>query len=73
MTHKKVTIDWESFSCCILSTHWSRLVDFRNEFNLSQSTAWNAWHGKPIGLIPFLRICKRMDIPAENFLVELEK
>ena len=61
-------IDWQAFADCICSTAWSRPVDLKNQLGLSQSTTMAAWHGKPIGLVPFLRICRAMKIEASNFL-----
>lgn len=61
-------IDWKSFTDCILCTNWSRPIDLKNQFGFSQSTTDNAWHGRPIGLVPFLRICRAMKISPADFL-----
>lgn len=63
-------IDWDSFADCVVSTNWSRPIDLRNQFGFAQSTTMAAWHGKPIGLLPFLRICKAMKISPMAFLME---
>lgn len=62
------TIDWASFSDCIMATNWSRPIDLKRQFGFSQSTVDSAWHGRPIGLAPFLRICRAMKISPLDFL-----
>lgn len=63
-------IDWQAFSDCVISTRWSRPIDLERDLNVSHNTAHRIWHGKPVGTVYFLLTCKRMGIPAENFLVE---
>ena len=66
----QVKVDWDAFADCVCSTHWSRPVDLKREFGFSQSTVMSIWHGKPVGLTPFLRVCKRMKINPTEFLLE---
>lgn len=63
-------IDWAAFGDCIISTRWRQPIEMQEELSLSHGTAHRAWHGKPIGLMPFLRICRAMHIAADKFLVE---
>ena len=61
-------IDWEAFTDCILAANWSRPIEMKKQFGFSQSTVDAAWHGRPIGLVPFLRICREMRVPPTDFL-----
>lgn len=63
-------IDWQAFGDCVISTCWMEPIEIERQLGLSHATAWRVWHGKPIGLIPFLRVCRAMKIPADSFLVE---
>ncbi|MET0439169.1 MAG: helix-turn-helix domain-containing protein [Devosia sp.] len=51
-----------------MATNWSRPIDLKRQFGFSQSTVDSAWHGRPIGLAPFLRICRAMKISPLDFL-----
>lgn len=64
-------VDWGAFSDCVLSTNWSRAIDLKREFGFSQSTTMAIWHGRPVGLVPFLRVCRAMNIEPCYFLVNL--
>jgi hypothetical protein len=64
-------IDWQAFSDCIICTRWGSAYELWDDLGrTSKSTAYNAWNGKPIGLIPFLRICKKMRVDPTSFLME---
>lgn len=63
-------IDWQAFSDCMMATRWSRPIDVERDTGLSHGVVHRAWHGKPIGVMPFLLLCKRMNIKPEGFLVE---
>lgn len=38
----------------------------------SQSTVMAIWNGKPVGLIPFLRVCKQLHLDATSYFWEEE-
>lgn len=63
-------IDWGAFTDCVLATNWSRPVDLQRQFGFSQSTTMAIWHARPVGLVPFLRVCRAMNIPATDFLAD---
>src|SRR3546814_4245517 len=65
-----VAIDWRYFWYCVRDT-WAKRFDMKKALpGLANSTLDNVWHGRPVGLIPFLRICKRMKLDTLKFLVE---
>src|SRR3546814_13395732 len=65
-----VAIDWRYFWYCVRDT-WAKRFDMKKALpGLANSTLDNVWHGRPVGLIPFLRICKRMKMDPFKFLVE---
>lgn len=65
-------IDWAAFSDCIITNRWGSLAGFEQDMGLSHHMAFRAWHGHPIGVLPFLRICKRAipKLDPLSFLVE---
>ena len=60
-------IDWRLFSVDA-QARWSRPVDMKADTGFSQSTLMNAWHGKPIGLLPMLVACKLMGAHPFRYL-----
>ena len=52
-------IDWRLFSVDV-QARWPRPVDMKTDLGLSQQTLMNAWHGKSIGVEPFLSACHGM-------------
>lgn len=52
-------IDWRLFSVD-LQARYDRPIDAKNDLGWSQSTSDNAWHGRAIGLLPFLQACQAM-------------
>lgn len=65
------SIDWDAFCDCVRATNWSRPVDLHREFGFSQVTTMAIWHGRPVGLVPFLRVCRAMNIEPCSFLTNL--
>lgn len=66
----KASIDWDAFSDCVLATRWGSMKELQKTMNLSRGTAFRIWHGKPVSLIPFLQICRAMEIDPNCFLNE---
>ena len=59
-------IDWKNFSS-YLRWRWARPVDMRKDVSLSQSTLMAAWHGKSIGVVPYLALCKAAGLDPLGF------
>lgn len=52
-------IDWNRFAAVVRET-WPSPKAMRDSLGLrSQSTVMAAWNAKSIGLVPYLRICRR--------------
>src|SRR3546814_19519526 len=65
-----VAIDWRYFWYCVRDT-WAKRFDMKKALpGLANSTLDNVWHGRPVGVLPFLRICKRMKMDPFKFRVE---
>lgn len=62
-------IDWDQFSIRV-QVFFGRPYRLRERFHFAQSTTMAAWHGKSIGIIPFLRICKAMSVNPLVYLYE---
>lgn len=64
-------IDWSQWTSDVkLNGRFTRPIHIKEMFGLSQSTVMAVWQGKPVGLIPFLRICKRLKLEATSYVVE---
>lgn len=65
-------IDWQLFADHVKRRgRITRPIHIREMFDLhSQSTVMAAWRGKPIGLIPFLRICKQLQMNPLRYFKE---
>lgn len=61
-------IDWAKFSE-VVQGHWTLAHDIHKELGGGKVTAYRAWRGEPIGVIPFLRICKITLHDPYEFLV----
>ena len=63
-------IDWNRFQYLVRET-WPSPKVFRESMGLrSQATVMNAWNGKSIGLLPYLRICRKMGANPFACLIE---
>lgn len=60
-------IDWRAFSVDF-QDRYERPVDAARDLGISQSTLMAAWHGKPIGLLPFLKACQAMGAHPLRYL-----
>lgn len=65
-------IDWPMFASDVkLEGRITRPIHIRETFDLhSQSTVMAVWQGKPIGLIPYLRICKQLGLNPLKYFME---
>ena len=62
------SIDWRLFSVDC-QARWARPVDMRADLGISQQTLMNAWHGRPIGVLPMLAACHAMQAhPLRYFM-----
>lgn len=61
-------IDWRSFSVD-LQDRYARAIDVKNDLGWkSQQQVMNAWHGRSIGLVPFLQACQAMGAHPLRYL-----
>ena len=67
-----VAIDWGMFANDVkLHGRITRPKHIREMFGLgSQSTVMAVWQGKPVGLIPYLRICNQLKLNPFKYYVE---
>lgn len=64
-------IDWFSFANDVkVMGRITRPIHIKEAFDFSQSTVMAVWTGKPIGLIPYLRICNRFKLNPTKYLME---
>ena len=61
-------VDWRAFSVDA-QARYERPVDMARDLGLSQSTVMAAWHGRPVGLLPFLNACQAMGAHPLRYLV----
>lgn len=65
-------IDWRTFSVDVQS-RWKRPVDMRSDLGLnSQAMTMALWHGRPVGLLPFLQSCQAMSAHPLRYLITKE-
>lgn len=50
--------------------HWPTQYAFNQAMRFGGSTRNAAWHGKPLGVVAFLRICKAINQQPLAYLVE---
>lgn len=64
-------IDWAQFASDVkLEGRITKPIHIKDTFGFSQSTVMAIWRGKPVGLMPFLRICKRFKLSPLSYLME---
>jgi len=65
-------MNWSQFSSDVKKRgRITRPIHIKEMFDFgSQSTVMAVWQGKPIGLIPYLRICKQLKLKPLNYFVE---
>ena len=62
--------DWHQFSSDVkLKARATRPIHIKEKFDFgSQSTVMAIWQGKPVGVIPLLRVCQQLKInPVKYF------
>lgn len=66
-------IEWDKISAR-LQDSFDSIAEMRREFLWSQSTAFAAWHGKPIGATPLMTVLVYLKLkPVAVFVYEGEK
>lgn len=77
MTHipPPVVMDWAQFASDVkLKGRITKPIHIREMFDLrSQSTVMAIWRGQPIGLIPYLRVCKQLRLDPLRYFTEDSK
>lgn len=64
-------IDWGSFASDVKKKgRITKPIHIKEMFGFSQSTVMAVWQGKSIGLIPYLRVCKRLKMSPTQYLME---
>lgn len=62
-------VDWTMFGEAVRRS-WETQYAMNKRMRFGGSTRNAAWHGKPLGVVPFLRLCKAMRVEATLFLME---
>ena len=62
-------IDWEQLNTHV-KEHWATQYEMNKQMSFAASTRNNVWHGRPVGLIPFLRLCKAVGTAPLIYLME---
>lgn len=74
MTHfpPPIVMDWPKFAADVkLHGRMTRPIHIKEAFDFgSQSTVMAVWQGKPIGLVPYLRICKQLKLNPLKYFTE---
>ena len=60
-------IDWRAFSVDV-QDRWTRPIDLKADVPMGQSTLMAAWHGRSIGVLPFLQTCAAMNAHPLRYL-----
>ena len=64
-------VDWSQWASDVkLEGRITRPIHIKEMFGFSQSTVMAIWQGKPVGLVPFLRVCKRLKMSPTKYLWE---
>ena len=64
-------IDWAQFASDVKKEgRITKPIHIKEMFGFSQSTVMAVWQGKPVGLVPYLRICKRLKMSPTLYLME---
>lgn len=62
-------IMWDEFASAIKS-NWDKPADLHRFLGGGKSSAYRVWDGEPIGVLAFLRICKKMNQSPLHFFAE---
>ena len=65
-------VDWAMFASDVkLHGRVTKPIHLKETFDLgSQSTVMAVWQGRPVGVIPMLRICKQLKLNPTKYLME---